>query len=631
MKSFWNSLLITLGILLPASTVLGEGLDSQVKPVGDFYSDRATSSSIPTVSSCRDSSPDCPAREREISEIVAEQGVELETPGSVIPKEIVETEATTEAETPGSVIPKEIVETEATTEPETSGSVIPKEVIETESAAGELETPIESNEQEIDNKEETATEPEIATETNAAAVDAQEQPEPTPQEIARYQKLFVADQLYLLGDTLAAEQLYREIKDPFASEEESEVEEIPEPIHDSAELNPAAAVYWRLYQEGLEHEKLTSKVLAPLQLLVEQYPEFIPGHLHYAQVLEDNERDEEGLRVLQQAVTIYPHQPELLRAKIEEDNEAEKWLEASLTARQFALFNPDHPQAEAFTQLADENLERYKDDLRSQLTWNTIGNVITGAIGYALTGNLLGPLSAMETTILLLQGESNIGERFSNQLREQLPMVEDEEVLEYVREIGNKLAAVAGRDEFEYEFHVVMDDRLNAFALPGGKIFVNAGAIIETESEAELAGLLAHELSHAVLSHGFQLVTQGNLTANIAQFIPYVGGTAANLLVLNYSREMEQQADTFGTRILVASDYAADGVRNLMVTLGEQGNPSPPAWLSTHPDTEDRVRYLENLIVSNDYNRYAYEGVSRHKEIKERVEALLKEYEESQE
>jgi len=173
-----------------------------------------------------------------------------------------------------------------------------------------------------------------------------------------------------------------------------------------------------------------------------------------------------------------------------------------------------------------------------------------------------------------------------------------------------------------------MDDDINAFALPGGKVFVNAGAIMHTNSEAELAGLLAHELSHAVLSHGFQLATQGNLTANVTQYVPY-GGTLANLLVLNYSRDMERQADALGTRILASSGYAADGMRNLMVTLDkEERDRAVFAWLSSHPDAKERISNLESLIERNGYNRYAYEGVARHLEIQKRVAQLLKDYKE---
>ncbi|HEY9607441.1 MAG TPA: M48 family metalloprotease, partial [Allocoleopsis sp.] len=367
---------------------------------------------------------------------------------------------------------------------------------------------------------------------------------------------------------------------------------------------------------------------APLQLLIQEVPEFIPGHLRYAQVLKDYGQPEEALKVLEQASNLYPNEPELLKAKIAALGEQEEWLEASLAARQFALFNPNHPQSSEFQQLADENLARYKRHLRRKLRGNAIANAITGALGYVFTGSLFGPISAVESTVLLLRGESSVGASVAKQAKRELPQLEDEEVLNYVRDLGNKLTAVAGRNDFQYEFYVVMDDRLNAFALPGGKVFVNAGAILKTKSEAELAGLLAHELSHAVLSHGFQLMTEGNFIANITQYVPY-GGTAADLIVLNYSRDMERQADDLGTRILESSGYAADGLHNLMKTLGKEERDRPIfAWLSTHPDTSERIRNIEKLIDRNGYNRYAYEGVARHIEIQKRVAQLLKEYKE---
>ena len=466
--------------------------------------------------------------------------------------------------------------------------------------------------------------------TEADVEETQEQQKPSPEEIARQQKFIEADRLYTSGQIDAAKKLYRELKEPFGAEVEAEVEKKPEAINDPAKLPPAGAVYWRQSGEGLE-QQLESKIFVPLQLLVEQYPQFIPGQLRYAQALKDYDRTEEATQVLEQAVKRYPRDRELLQAMIETYDAEKKWLEASFVAREFALLNPDHPQAAEFSQIAEENLERYKSHMRAELRGKTIANVITGALGYAFTGSLLGPLSAIDSTVLLLRGESTVGESVANRAKEQLPMVEDEEVLEYVRSIGNKLAAVTGRDDFQYEFYVVMDDGLNAFALPGGKVFINAGAIAKANSEAELAGLLAHELSHAVLSHGFQLVTEGNLTANVTQFIPY-GGTAANLIVLDYSRDMERQADQLGTRILASSGYAADGLYNMMVTLEkEEKKGTPFVWLSTHPEIDERIDNLEKLIVSKGYDRYNYEGVSQHSKMQEKVKKLLKEYKESEE
>ena len=456
--------------------------------------------------------------------------------------------------------------------------------------------------------------------------------EPSPEEMARLKQLATADHLYLAGEKIAAARLYREAKETWKIEQSGRYKnEIPTPFYDPAELNPGGKVYWRNYQQGKE-QQLESKIFASIELLTKQHPEFIPGHIGYAETLKAYEREAESLLVLEKAFNRYPNESKLLKAKINADIEAERWLEASISARQFALFNPKHSEAEEFTQLAEEYLEKYRSKLKSDLTWSAIGNAIFGTVGFALTGNLFGPISAVETISILLRGESAIGENIAKNAKKVMPLIEDEEILNYVQEIGNKIATVSGRDDFDYEFYVVIDEQFNAFALPGGKVFVNTGAILNTDSEAELAGLLAHEISHAVLSHGFQLVTKGNLTANVVGYIPYVGSTASNLIVLNYSRGMEKQADIFGTRMLVAAGYAADGVRNLMVKLQEfydkdkENYPTPPAWLSTHPNSTSRVNYMERLIVDNNLNRFAYEGVSRHMEIKDKAKVLWQEY-----
>lgn len=466
-----------------------------------------------------------------------------------------------------------------------------------------------------------------------AGVDDQDEADKTTlEEIARLEKLALADQLYLAGDKTAAVKLYREAKEVW-SREQTKTTENPKlvvTITNPSQLSPAGKVFWRNYQQG-KQQQFESKVVSSLKLLTTREPQFIPGHVHYAKALLAYEREAESLKVLNRAVSLYPNEPAILRAKMNADIAEEKWLDASIMARQYALFNPDSPQAEEFELLAEVYLAEYQDNLRSSITWNAIGNAIAGTVGFVLTGNLFGPLSALETTALLLQGESAVGEASVSQIKKQLPLMQDETVNDYVDYIGQKIATASGREEFDYQFYIVMDDALNAFALPGGKIFVNAGAIMQTDSEAELAGLLAHEVSHSALSHGFQLATKGNLTANIVSYVPYVGNTASSLIVLNYSREMEKQADIFGTRILVNAGYAADGVRNLMAQLDESNQDEvttePPAWLSSHPNTKARIDYMEQLILDQNLERYTYEGVKPHQAIKKLVTAKWKEYE----
>ncbi|BCL37071.1 M48 family metallopeptidase [Nostoc sp. MS1] len=447
------------------------------------------------------------------------------------------------------------------------------------------------------------------------------QPQLSPEELARQQKLIQADKLYLAGQMAEAEKIYREVKTPFP--QTGKTQERKPAILDPTQLSPAGKVYWREAQAGIA-SKLQTKTLVPLQLLVEQYPEFILGQIRYAEVLTKYDRTQEALDVLERGSSLYPNEPELIKARVKALAEAKKWMEASLAARQFAILNPNNPQAPEFTQLADDNLKSYQSHIREEIRGNVISNIITGALGYAVTGSLLGPFSALDSTILLLQGEKSIGESVAKEAKKQLPLVIDDEILAYVNDIGQKLAKVSGRNEFKYEFFVIPEEELNAFALPGGKIFINAGAIAKANSEAELAGLIGHELSHVVLSHGFQLITQGNLISNVTQYLPF-GGTIGQLFALNYSRDMERQADFLGTRLIVASGYAADGLRNLMVTLEKQKKYDIPTWLSSHPGGNERVTYLENLITRSNYNRYAYEGIQRHVEIQARVNKLLKE------
>ncbi|PSB67020.1 peptidase M48 Ste24p [filamentous cyanobacterium CCP1] len=468
-----------------------------------------------------------------------------------------------------------------------------------------------------------AGEPEAAAEDDAddeKEAISDEQATPDRADDAYFQLLIEADRLHQQGRRAEAEHLYRKAKGSFTG---VAFENRPEPIVDPALLPPAGQVYWREANAGQEAGLLT-RMLVPLELLVQEYPEFIPGTVRYAELLIEQERTQEALAVLERAVTLYPDQAELVRARVDALAVQNQWLDASIAARQFALFHPDHPAADEFLVLAEEHQRTFRSRLRSRLTGNAFTNLFTGAISFALTGGLFGPISAIDTAVLLLRGEEQVGESVARSAQRQLELVDDPEVVAYVNQIGQQLAEVTGRNEFEYEFFVVRDPGLNAFALPGGKIFINAGAIVQTNSEAELAGLIAHEIAHSALSHGFQLVTSSNVTASVFLPVPYAGGLATDLTVLGYSRDMERQADAFGTRLLAASGYAADGLYNLMLTLEEQNQGRRGlAWLSTHPDTRERIRNIETLIEENGYNRYTYEGVERHWQIRERVNQIL--------
>ena len=176
--------------------------------------------------------------------------------------------------------------------------------------------------------------------------------EASPKISKRQQILITADEHYLAGNYETAETLYRQVKDSLW--QVNPADRRPEAIFDPAELPPAGAVYWREAQAGYE-QGLTHRTTVPLNLLVEAYPEFIPGQVFYANYLVEQGRAEEADAMLDSALLVYPSQPDLLKARTYTQMASEQWIEASITARQFTLLNPDHADVEEMTTLTQEN------------------------------------------------------------------------------------------------------------------------------------------------------------------------------------------------------------------------------------------------------------------------------------
>ncbi|NOQ41929.1 MAG: M48 family metalloprotease [Desulfuromusa sp.] len=179
------------------------------------------------------------------------------------------------------------------------------------------------------------------------------------------------------------------------------------------------------------------------------------------------------------------------------------------------------------------------------------------------------------------------------------------EVVAYVKRVGQRLAAVSDR-KLPYEFNVINDSTPNAWALPGGKIVINRGLLVELNSEAELAAVLGHEIVHAAARHGAQGMERGMMlqgaimVAGIAsQNSEYSGlavggaGIAAQLLTHKYSRDAEREADFYGMKYMSKAGYnphAAINLQQTFVRLSESGNSN---WLNglfaSHPPSQERV------------------------------------------
>src|SRR5438477_5959924 len=202
-----------------------------------------------------------------------------------------------------------------------------------------------------------------------------------------------------------------------------------------------------------------------------------------------------------------------------------------------------------------------------------------------------------------------IGQESAVQAEQQLPMLNDAQVNNYVNRIGQALARNAGGPNFQYQFRVVNQSDINAFALPGGFIYVNRGVLDNARNEGEVAGVLAHEISHVALRHGTHQASKayaaqagisilsgilgGRVGQGAADIINTVGGLGLNALFLKYSRDLETQADVRGSQILAASGYSPVDMVNFFRTLERVDASKKTNWMSDHPAPPDRIARIE--------------------------------------
>ncbi|HET9402285.1 MAG TPA: M48 family metalloprotease, partial [Candidatus Acidoferrales bacterium] len=203
-----------------------------------------------------------------------------------------------------------------------------------------------------------------------------------------------------------------------------------------------------------------------------------------------------------------------------------------------------------------------------------------------------------------------LGRAVSRQVERQMPMLNDRRVDDYLNDLGQRLAAVAPGPKFHYEFHCLNSREINAFALPGGFVFVYRGAIETAVNEAQLAGIIAHEISHAALRHGTNQATKaeiwgavgaiggvvaGGSAAGIASQIG--GNLAINATLLKYSRTAETQADVVGTQILHDAGYDNRALGQFFEQLdSDQKGKKPVEFFADHPNYEHRLDRINEEV-----------------------------------
>ena len=226
-----------------------------------------------------------------------------------------------------------------------------------------------------------------------------------------------------------------------------------------------------------------------------------------------------------------------------------------------------------------------------------------------------------------------LGREAAAEVEKQMPMLNDNRVDGYVDDVGERLVqnipAEFRHNEFRYSFDVVNLREINAFALPGGPMYAHRGMLEAAKTEGEIAGVLAHEISHVALRHG---------TAQASAATPYaigqigsailgaiIGGRAGDVVsgvgqfgfgaaFLRYSREYEKQADILGAQIMARAGYDPRDMANMFRTIEKESGGRAPEWLSNHPNPGNRAEYItreaQSLRVQNPVrNTEAFQSV----------------------
>jgi beta-barrel assembly-enhancing protease len=248
--------------------------------------------------------------------------------------------------------------------------------------------------------------------------------------------------------------------------------------------------------------------------------------------------------------------------------------------------------------------------------------IIRNILIYIITASYLCFLFPGKAFSFSVKEEEELAREFMKAVLKNYELIDDPILLKYVGSIGEKILAAAPPQPFVYQFHIVKDENYNAFAGPGGHIFIHSGLFAAMETEEELAGILAHEISHVVCRHlsdrferskKIQMATLAGMAAGIllgakggadaaSRAITIGSAAAGQSLSLAYSREDETQADQIGLDYLKKAGYKGEGLVTVLKKIRDRrwfGSAEIPAYLTTHPAVEERIGYLGAIVEKN--------------------------------
>ncbi|MBI4529340.1 MAG: M48 family metalloprotease [Deltaproteobacteria bacterium] len=220
--------------------------------------------------------------------------------------------------------------------------------------------------------------------------------------------------------------------------------------------------------------------------------------------------------------------------------------------------------------------------------------------------------------------ETKISRDFRREAKKTLKLISDPEVDRYVNQMGQRILSSMGPQPYEYRFFVIEDSQLNAFAVPGGTIYIHTGLIERVRKTDELAGVLGHEIVHVKGRHMARLSGMDplNLLALLGVFLAgagaqgqmagVVGQALAATRQLSYTRSLEQEADTLGVKYVAESGYDPRGILNFLKIIEHERTLNPvdiPPYLMTHPVTQERIAHVELALRSTSPGRFRGEAL----------------------
>lgn len=218
--------------------------------------------------------------------------------------------------------------------------------------------------------------------------------------------------------------------------------------------------------------------------------------------------------------------------------------------------------------------------------------------------------------------DMQLGKESADQVRKQMTVIRDPVLTAYVDRVGQRLVSSREAQEsgFPFTFEVVADPSINAFALPGGPMFINTGLLRAVDNEAQLAGVMGHEMSHVILRHGTNQATKAEFIQLPAILGSQVVGTSlwgklvqaginvgAGGVLLKFSRSAESQADLMGSHLMAEAGYDPVQLAHFFEKLNTENGQHPVQFFSDHPNPENRERAIENEALRLPAQNYGYE------------------------